>query len=591
MVEMFFLKKYKFLFNIFLYSISLLYCFLVNAQEEIAAQVAEIDSIFKIHQDNTSAEGLLIHHTQLKKSKKISYRKGINESYLRLINFHGARATLDSLLYYCAALENELTLHPDKEYLFQYYSKSGDWFLTIGLFDECLKRKIESHKYILDDDFNTKGIVDYLIAFSYNMKGNYDLAEKTAKKALKDTVRSDYLYKKDLLTMLAMTYQFKEQPDKSGPILSQILKEATKNKNDHVITYTKFNIPYDYYLRGEYQRSIDSSLAIRKKIVSERPYWQSSNSEFLALPYGKLGNYEKAIYYMKDAIKETKMYYELPELYKDLVEYYKKTGKVDSALVYYDKRIKVVDSLRSMEQKSFESYYTAKIDAIHQAKENEKIVFEKELLASENKKQRQYLIILSNMFLILILIGVSFWVLRKYLNSKNKIRTLEKNEKDILESHIRSKENELSALLISTSKKMEQLSEIRNALYDSLDKKDTASIKRSKKSLNNFIQSSLSKDLLTDRIESQYPGIVSLLQKKYTELSKNDIRHCLLLRLGLSLKETAQLMNVSPNSVKTARYRAKLKIDLPENTTLESFLKNIEETSATDEKTYSLESA
>jgi len=69
--------------------------------------------------------------------------------------------------------------------------------------------------------------------------------------------------------------------------------------------------------------------------------------------------------------------------------------------------------------------------------------------------------------------------------------------------------------------------------------------------------------------------LTSKLKKHSTSLSKTDIIHCEFVLLEYSLKETANLLNVSVNTVKSARYRAKSKIGLHKNQCLKYFLENI----------------
>jgi len=58
-------------------------------------------------------------------------------------------------------------------------------------------------------------------------------------------------------------------------------------------------------------------------------------------------------------------------------------------------------------------------------------------------------------------------------------------------------------------------------------------------------------------------------------LSTNDYRLAALISLNLSIKESATLLNISPNSVKTARYRLRTKLNVETGQDLFVFLNKL----------------
>ncbi len=61
------------------------------------------------------------------------------------------------------------------------------------------------------------------------------------------------------------------------------------------------------------------------------------------------------------------------------------------------------------------------------------------------------------------------------------------------------------------------------------------------------------------------------VKEMHPELTPNDLRLCVYLRLNLSSKEIAPLLNISPRSVEIKRYRLRKKIDLPRHTNLNDY--------------------
>jgi DNA-binding CsgD family transcriptional regulator len=58
-------------------------------------------------------------------------------------------------------------------------------------------------------------------------------------------------------------------------------------------------------------------------------------------------------------------------------------------------------------------------------------------------------------------------------------------------------------------------------------------------------------------------------------LTSNDLRLCAYLRLNLSSKEIAPLLNISPRSVEVKRYRLRKKMDLPHEANLSDYILEI----------------
>ncbi|GAB3499898.1 hypothetical protein GCM10027341_24140 [Spirosoma knui] len=56
------------------------------------------------------------------------------------------------------------------------------------------------------------------------------------------------------------------------------------------------------------------------------------------------------------------------------------------------------------------------------------------------------------------------------------------------------------------------------------------------------------------------------------DLTAGELRLCALVKLNLSLKESATILKISPDSVKTARYRLRKKLRIPEEQTLTDYL-------------------
>lgn len=72
-----------------------------------------------------------------------------------------------------------------------------------------------------------------------------------------------------------------------------------------------------------------------------------------------------------------------------------------------------------------------------------------------------------------------------------------------------------------------------------------------------------------DKVHNNF---LSSLKTKFPQLSPTDLKLCAYLRLNLTSKEIAQLLNISPKGVEVSRYRIRKKLNLPTETNLYDFL-------------------
>ena len=77
------------------------------------------------------------------------------------------------------------------------------------------------------------------------------------------------------------------------------------------------------------------------------------------------------------------------------------------------------------------------------------------------------------------------------------------------------------------------------------------------------------------RIERMHKDFIGRLVQLNPDLSSNDIRLAVLLRLGIATKQIATLMNISPKSVEINRYRLRKKLGLDRGANLTQFINNI----------------
>ena len=65
------------------------------------------------------------------------------------------------------------------------------------------------------------------------------------------------------------------------------------------------------------------------------------------------------------------------------------------------------------------------------------------------------------------------------------------------------------------------------------------------------------------------------MRSKFPDLTHGDLRLCALFKMGLGTKEVASILAISPDSVKTARYRLRKKLSIDQEEDLMLFIQAI----------------
>ena len=71
-----------------------------------------------------------------------------------------------------------------------------------------------------------------------------------------------------------------------------------------------------------------------------------------------------------------------------------------------------------------------------------------------------------------------------------------------------------------------------------------------------------------------YRNLLTRLLAKYPDLTRTNLKLCAYLRLNMSSKEIASLMNITPSGIDKARNRLRKKLNIQPNDDLHEFLMN-----------------
>ena len=135
-----------------------------------------------------------------------------------------------------------------------------------------------------------------------------------------------------------------------------------------------------------------------------------------------------------------------------------------------------------------------------------------------------------------------------------------KNEQ--LSSDMDIKNRELAVSTMSLIKKNELLTLIKNDLKQSSTADTSKNIKSVISNITKNISEKDSWNVFKEAFDNADTDFLKKVKLAHPSLTPNDLRLCAYLRLNLSSKEIAPLLNISVRSVEIKRYRLRKKMEL-----------------------------
>ncbi len=264
-----------------------------------------------------------------------------------------------------------------------------------------------------------------------------------------------------------------------------------------------------------------------------------------------------------------------------LLQLYKQTGNYQQAMVYQEKLVQTRDSIYSWDRQKEIKEIEIRFDVAEKDRSLELLKKEKEIAMLTN-----YLL-WGGIAALALLSGAVIYNQRR-TNKKDKIllstqdelikagaeqkRLVEEQKiyrEQQMQQELEFKESQLSAMTLQMLQKNELLLELKERLdADKSFGKD--------QKLEKIINKGLSQDKewsdFNVYFESINKNFYERLKQAYPAISPNDLKICALIKLQLSIKEMAAILNISPDSVKTARYRLRKKLELNTEDNLTGFI-------------------
>ena len=151
-------------------------------------------------------------------------------------------------------------------------------------------------------------------------------------------------------------------------------------------------------------------------------------------------------------------------------------------------------------------------------------------------------------------------------------------EKEQLDKELRHKAQEMANAMMSISHKNDTLQTIKKELQtiSAMLPKTLPDVKKALHTLQSKVNVDMRSDEILKKVEEEFDlandNFMKKLRSNYPDLNNNEVLMCAYLKMNLSTKEMAPLLNISVRGVETMRYRLRKKLGLEREENLTEFL-------------------
>jgi len=337
----------------------------------------------------------------------------------------------------------------------------------------------------------------------------------------------------------------------------------------------QYNLAYTYFLTASrYAKNSDTDLQI-------------NITNNLGDIYRKTENYDEALVYTQNALqiaKTTNNETQQVSALKDMAKIYAALGNFEKAYTYLNnQRIASEDALVRNNMQLISA-----MEVMYGVRERKAEV---ELLNKQNqinKVRQQVIIIIASAVVLAFGLGLLYWIKRRkhekhIFEYKQQLlqADLEKKtaEEQALNREIDIKISSLTNYSLHLAHKNKMLSDVSKTL-SKLRGRQSDLVNKKLKELITHIELDINKNNewteLMGYFSQIHPSFFKTLKNVASQkLSSSEMRLSMLLKLNLSSKEIAEILNITSDSVRIARYRLRKKLPLHSKEDLQGYLLNL----------------
>ncbi|TCK69265.1 anaphase-promoting complex subunit 5 [Winogradskyella wandonensis] len=559
-------------------------------------------------------------------SKKNNYKRGLGIGNMHLGNYHSNRGENDSALYYFTEAKSIFKETKSTRGIIFINHSISSIKQTNGEFDEAIAITKETlkaiEKFEKDGDLKTKfiGAQHNSLAGIYIEKGNYNLALSEALKAIKYFEEINHKSRKaDVLKQIGDIETALGNYESSISYFQEAIDLYKELDDKMYLAYAHNSLGISYQelkryddAKTQYNLGLENSRAVENKLSTSNALHNLGELELLKKNYKKakdlffeakdisesenlklslvnayqglsqvdyhLNKFSSALDYNQKALDMSKSINALPHL-KDTYQLHSdillKSGNSNEAIKYLKEAQKINDSLYTLKK----SRQIEELKAIYETekKEAELVIKNREIesltVKAKNDKLTKSLYGIG-MFSFLTIAGLLYFGFKQRIK-KNRIAR-EKQEA-IYKQEIEFKKKELASQTLHLVQKNSFIQELKENLEKI--KKSPELFKVEFRRLVMLLKKESAEDKDWEVFKSYFSEVHNNFDIKIKEISNDisekEIRLASFLRMNLTTKEIASMLNVQPDSVKKSKYRLKTKLSLGKDDDLTQFLNSI----------------
>ncbi len=463
-------------------------------------------------------------------------------------------------------------------------------YQDLGLYDLAisnLEQAVQRAEAMMDT--SSLAVAYSAIATIYTHTENYKESRAYSKKAMPlFKGRNKLIELGGMYNNLARAYTFEAFYDSAYTCYEKALnywKEANFERGKAIV-YDNLN--EFYALQEQYDRSIDYSLKaleIFKEIGDTKKVIDSYLR--LAYVYLDLGRVEKASDYVK--LAETTApdlipFYSTLGLMEVKAKIFELKGDYKSAILYRNRHDAKKDSLDNRELQAKLDAFDRKVRFLNKIKEDK---IEASRLETQQKsaelKQLKKNVVLASLFLILIISVIVLLYVYKKKKAERKALELVLKEKERTNRNLKEEvslaKKKLSTYTLQMIDKNKKLTQLKRKLEETKEKLNDDDLTQQINLLDKELDQVRSSEQVWKEFKLYFEDVhvdfFSNIKQKHPALTNKELRLSALLRLNLTTKEVANLLNLPAKTIEVARYRLRKKLELSKEENLIDYIMSI----------------
>lgn len=412
------------------------------------------------------------------------------------------------------------------------------------------------------------------LAILHKKQENYELADSYSYKAIEIFEAINYDFGISMAKgNLAVSYKSQGLYDEAYQIYEENLIAYDGSKYKFGILSCYSNMAICSNLMGNYDRAIDEArTAVEMSKEMGIPEVEADAFIELAKSYLGKGVAKSALRFALESLEISKGLVSLEkrrEAHLTLSDVYANQDDFDLALDHFKSYKLINDSILNIDKSTLVLDLQEKYEASERGKEINKLKAEAEI----DEVKRDAIIVV-----LFVVILAAILIVNREIRRRKKAKALHAAELKLIEiersrlkDELAFKKRELTALALQIAQKNEMIKEIKNEILmmDSENEVNYNSI-NSKFDFANQLDKSW--DQFTIAFREINATFFNKITEQYPDISKNELRLCALLKMKLSSKDIASILNISDEGIKKARYRLRKKMGMETSDNLEAHI-------------------